>query len=86
MKGKVEFKQIPNRPENCEFNTETQKWEKVIPTDIRKLEKVMEELARAPREKMGVRVPGEKGMYERSNEKLKKENIGFKDLYAIQSP
>lgn len=33
--------------------------------DIKELEKLMEEMANAPREEMGQRQPGEKGAYER---------------------
>ena len=37
-----------------------------LPVDIEQLEKIMEEMAAAPKEEMGKRQPGEKGSYERN--------------------
>ena len=40
--------------------------------DVSKLEKMMEEMANAPREEMGKRQPGEKCMYEQDYERKHK--------------
>lgn len=43
--------------------------DKLIGLELDKLVKLMEEMAGAPREEMGKREPGERGMYERYDDK-----------------
>lgn len=68
---------MPETEEGAKFLEETfPNWFKE--PDLSGIEKLMEEMANAPREELGKRQPGERGMYERTN--LERARVRYSEL------